>query len=153
MTNIETLRRRLHCCQHSWCYANNKFCNFHTRPFPQGRHPWLRPGIWKVQCLLVFLSIVLLASLWTKFGACCKHKIPGPSQGWRDIEMLWPCQHCCLHSWCYANNEFCSFYSRPFPRPSSLAWTRDLKCKTQCSSPECSSTLNPLNQFRCMSQA
>ena len=51
----------------------------------QGRHPWLRPGIWKVQCLLVFLSIVLLSILWTKFGACRKHKVPGHGQGWRTL--------------------------------------------------------------------
>ena len=91
------------------------FAVFIHRPL-MDRHPWLRPGIWKVQCLLVFLSIVLFASLWTKFGACRGHKVPGPGQGWRDIEMLWPCQHCCLRCWYYANIEVCNFHSRPFPK-------------------------------------
>ena len=75
------------------------------------------------------MSSVLLASLWAKFGACRKHKIPGPSQGWRDIEMLWPCQHCCLRWWYYANIEVCNFHTRSFNGPSSLARTRELKVK------------------------
>ena len=113
--DIEMLWPCQHCCLRCWCMHVVSIVAFIHGPL-MDRHPWLRPGIWKVQCLLVFLSIVLLASLWTKFGACCKHKIPGSSQGWRDIEMLWPCQHCCLRCWYYANMEVCNFHSRPFPK-------------------------------------
>ena len=150
MTNIETLRCRLHSSQHCWCCANSEFCNFHTRPFSKAVIPGLDQGS---KSSIAFMSTVLLACLWFEFGACRGHKVPGPSQGWRDIEMLWRRLHCCQHSWCYANIEFAAFIHGLSPRPSSLAWTRDLKNTMSSSFPKYCSTRKPLNQVWCMSQA